>query len=268
MLSLSKSIVCVLLSLLCASSVCGDTGRIEWFQGIKHDSVLQQKENSQLIVRYRPSENVEVFGLAFVAEGWLLSASHVFSRMKVGEDVEIGQHLGLGSEIFWSKAKLIAVSPIDDLALLIPHDRSVLVNSLSVCQKPAIQSTLLVTTKFLTDGTSIRGSVSAPVVTTPLKVLPQLNNLADQNLSPGQIPLSAMAGQPRIVAVGNAAGGHSGGALFDVEHKCVVGVVSANLFFDWLANRDAILQSAENPPYISFLVGIPFEVVRSFIEKQ
>lgn len=265
---LTKSIVSALLSVACVGLVFGDTGKIEWFQNLRPDSALEQLENSQLIVRYRPPFGGEVFGLAFFAEGRLLSASHVYSQIKVGDEVEIGRHRGLGSEVTWSKATLVALSPMDDLAILIPHDRSVLANNgLSFCQQSARPGTLLVTTKFLTDGAYIQSGIRAPVVTTSLKLLPRVNAISDQLLQPGQIPLSAMAGQLRIVAAGSAAGGHSGGALFDVERKCVEGVVSANAYFDWLVDRDFTLHVAGNPPYFSFIIGVPIKVVRSFLSK-
>lgn len=228
MLLLSKSIAGAIVFAICIGSAFGDTEKVEWFQNRRPDFALIEFANSQLIVRYRPLSGGEVSGLAFVVDGQLISASHIYSQIKIGDEVEIGRHNGVGSKIDWSKATLVSVSPIDDLAKLNPREHGVLANNdLPFCQQGARSGALLEATKFRTEGTYILSSSSAAAVNTSLKILPRVNEFANQTLQPGQISLLAMAGQNRLVAAGNATGGHSGGALFDVTRRCVVGVSGA-----------------------------------------
>lgn len=238
-------------------SVAWAADTIKWFDYTGQIEDLSTLENQQYVIQFDDGHGFTHTGMGFsLSDSRILTASHLFPYGKIGDLVRIGSHQGMNSMLNWQDGKITQLDPSYDFAA-IKLAEQVTTHTLPECPTAPLPGSPVVVYKPSVENNMVVGGYINSAIVTALCKMPKTTVVWDEKRPPGTYSLQAQSGGRRLVAAGSSDPGVSGGAIWDVKRKCVAGIASAVIPFKHLEDRQSTLEQAGNPPYSSFLIGIP-----------
>ncbi|EJA7356563.1 trypsin-like peptidase domain-containing protein [Vibrio parahaemolyticus] len=196
-----------------------------------------------------------------ISQNHIATVAHVVDHLKIGDEVEA---FVLGNEKLSVKGKLKYISSIDEIAVIEVEDGHHF-NMPLICDNSyggqRIHGAKPSNIRKPYTGLTVFDGVVTNIVELPL-VTQEFNA---QTIESASIDTRSMFGLERLIAAVNSPGapGNSGGAIIDIDEKCVVGLVSMNARVSDFEKPEELMKELGykadyyegTAPYI--MVGIP-----------